>query len=450
MPIADRVRNWSVTRPASIALTVGEKAVRYDELARKATRVSAGLANLTKSKNGRASTLAVAVGNHPSFPELFIGGTARCHVCAVLDTSWPSSLSAEVLSQLAPDLLVIDSANSDLAEVAASRQIPFLVVDHDGEEGYARWLERVAGADPLQHLRSGPASDRFFIGFTSGTTSVPKAFHRSRHSWFESLAAGGKLFRTAEHTYTIAPGPLAHGLALYALMESLDSGGTFVSSSRFGATSLLRQILETQGTTRLVVVPAMLASLVDAAGGQTISTVRSIVTAGSKLDIALQQKTRTIFPNATFFEYYGASELGFITVASDQNSDRGLGKAFPGVTIKIEGEDGDDVSPGTTGRILVKSNLICDGYLWGDDGAGFRRIGEWATVGDIGKQDEFGNLYLIGREGGMLITGGYNVYPSEIEDVIARHPSVEEAIVLGLPEQRLGIAESSAKLTRLK
>ena len=170
------------------------------------------------------------------------------------------------------------------------------------EGGYARWLERVAGADPLQHLRSGPASDRFFIGFTSGTTSVPKAFQRSRHSWFESLAAGGKLFRTAEHTHTIAPGPLAHGLALYALMESLDSGGTFVSSSRFSATTLRRQILETQGTTRLVVVPTMLASLVDAAGGQTISTVRSIVIAGSKLDIALQQKTRTIFPNATFFE----------------------------------------------------------------------------------------------------------------------------------------------------
>jgi acyl-CoA synthetase (AMP-forming)/AMP-acid ligase II len=161
------------------------------------------------------------------------------------------------------------------------------------------------------------------------------------------------------------------------------------------------------------------------------------------LDVNGVEAMRRLFPRARIREYYGASEIGFMTVSTlvggavDFPVDR-VGQAYPGVEISIRDPDENDVGTDVPGTIFVRSDLIADGYLWGDDGQAFRVTEAGATVGDLGELDENGMLRVIGRAGGMMISGGNNVYPAEVESALKACPGVEDAVVFGLPDAYYG------------
>jgi acyl-CoA synthetase (AMP-forming)/AMP-acid ligase II len=115
-----------------------------------------------------------------------------------------------------------------------------------------------------------------------------------------------------------------------------------------------------------------------------------------------------------------------------------VGQAYPGVAITIRDPEENDVGTDVPGTIFVNSDLIADGYLWGDDGQAFRVTPAGATVGDLGEIDANGMLRVIGRAGGMMISGGNNVYPAEVESALKTCPGVEEAVVFGLPDAYYG------------
>jgi long-chain acyl-CoA synthetase len=449
MPISGRVAAYGQDRPDALAFAIGEERTSFGELARRAAQVAAGLGTVPPSVSRRlplpagGRLLALAVGNCGAFAELFVGGTAGEHACALLDPNWAPAQTAEILPRLSPDLLVIDPSRAALVELARRHGIPFLTLGPgiEGGEAYEDWLARHAGADPDRFLAPGPDEATFLVGFTSGTTSVPKAFHRSRASWRASLAAGRSVFGLSGLSRTLAPGPLAHGLTHYALAEALDAGAAFHGLPRFDAEAFASTLLE-EDIRRVVLVPTMLAKLCTLASARHLvfPALTSVVSAGSKIDARLVESAREILPNAGIVEYYGASELGFVSVARRAAGSRhgDVGHAFPGVEISVREADGQPAGQGRPGTVAVRSPLVCDGYLWGSDGKGFRTDGTWASVGDIGWLDPEGALHLVGREGGMVITGGLNVYPTEVEDALRRVDGIEEAVVLGMPDEYLG------------
>jgi long-chain acyl-CoA synthetase len=454
MPVSRRVAQHARDRADALAVAIGSgERLTFGRLARRAAQVAAGLSALPPlqmtprpgiPEHGRL--LAVAVGNDRRFPELFVGGTAGAHACAVLDPKWAPAQAAAILPRLRPDLLIVGdgSAASQPALLSTAREhgIPVLTA----AASYESWLAQYTGADPDHYLAPPHEGETFLIGFTSGTTSLPKAFHRSRASWRASLAPGREVFALDPSTCMLAPGPLAHGLTLYALAEALDVGAAFHGLPSFDGRAAAAAI-RGEGVSRLVVVPTMLAALCEAArsAGEVFPTVRSIVTAGAKLDARLTAETQRVLPNARIIEYYGASELSFVTVAQRGPGDTAggddVGHPFPGVEIAIRDDDGNAVPDGMPGTVHVRGPLLSNGYLWGaEDGSGFR-VGEagWATVGDIGWRDEAGALHLAGREGEMVITGGLNVYPAEVERALLRSlPGIEHAVVLGVPDDYLG------------
>lgn len=448
MPISGSVAAHGRDRPDVPAVTIGEARTSFGTLARRAAQVAAGLSATPLSPSrriglpGRGRLLALAVGNSGTFAELFVGGTAGEHACAVLDPNWAPAQVSEILPRLAPDLLVIGTRQPALAEVARRHAIPFITLDpEDGDaESYEDWLARHEGADPDRHLAAGPGESTFFIGFTSGTTSVPKAFSRSRASWRASLAAGRQVFGLSASSRTLAPGPLAHGLTLYALAETLDAGTGFHGLTKFDARAAASALLA-HDIRRTVLVPTMLAGLCSAATAMDaiFPAVTSVVSAGSKIDARLVENAGRILPNAEIVEYYGASELGFVSVAKRRpgSDHEDVGHPFPGVEIDIRHAGGGDAGQGAPGTITVRSPLVSGGYLWGGEG-GFRTDGTWATVGDIGWLDGEGALHLVGREGGMVITGGLNVYPTEVENAMRRIDGIDEVVVLGIPDEYLG------------
>jgi acyl-CoA synthetase (AMP-forming)/AMP-acid ligase II len=429
VPVAARVAEWANGPLAGTdAFVLGDQAVTFRELAARAAAVAAGLRGVERqSRNwqpGDARLLAIGTGNHPSFAELFVGGTAGDGACAVLDPLWGREQAREVLTRLRPDLLVV-ADRPDLRDLADELGIGVLT-----ESTYEKWL---ASADPDRWLTAGADDSTFLVGFTSGSTGLPKAFHRSRRSWRVSLAAGRSVWAMDEHQHTFAPGPLAHGLCLYALAECLEAGATWHGLPAFDRAEVVRRLASVD-IRRLVVVPTMLAALCEATG-DTFPGVRAVVSGGAKLPPELVPSIRRVLPNAHVAEYYGASELGFVTAQTSGTESDDVGVAYPGVTIEVRDSAGSPVPEGEPGELWVRSPLRCDGYLWGE--GGFRTDGEWATVGDVGRLSPDGRLHLVGR-GGMVVTGGLNVYLSEVEAALTRLPQIDEAVVGSVPDDYLG------------
>jgi acyl-CoA synthetase (AMP-forming)/AMP-acid ligase II len=197
------------------------------------------------------------------------------------------------------------------------------------------------------------------------------------------------------------------------------------------------------------------------AGDVDASGITAIVCSGQKLDRRTLEAARRWAPNAVVWEYYGASELSFVAATAHRPGEApaevgtAVGRPFPGVELAILDDDGAPVPDWDTGNICVRSALVSEGYVWGDDGTAFRRFGDWCTVRDQGFVQD-GLLHVLGRTQDMINSGGHNVYPHEVEAALAMLPGVAEVVVAGIPDdirgQRVvaGIVPAHAGLCQLQ
>ena len=398
MPFLDRLQRWADDRPDGTAVVVAGQRLSWDELRERA----AGLVP------GMPAVSVLSGENSLHFAAAFAAAVAGERHCAVLDPAWPQQLQDRIRARIRD---TVPSA---------------------------------AGAVTAADLADGPAGTPFLIGLTSGTTSVPKAFSRSRRSWRLSFDASVEFFNLHPDDRTLAPGPLAASLNLYALAECLYAGSEFHTLARFDV-GAAHAAVSHDGITRLVLVPTMLRLLSERglSGGVDASGLRSIICAGSKLDARTLEAARRWAPNATIFEYYGASELSFVSGAGippglrPEPHGTGIGEPFPGVEIRILDDDGVRLPDGADGNLCVRSGMVSDGYLWGDDGEALQSFDGWHTVRDRGYLDG-GTLHMLGRRSDMIVTAGTNVYPHEVELALSSVPGVAAAVAAGAADDLRG------------
>ncbi|GAA3865668.1 AMP-binding protein [Leifsonia kafniensis] len=428
MPFLDRLQRWAELTPHATAIDVDGHRLSFRELH------DAAEAQLVCDQRTQPSRItALALPNGTDFVVQFAAGVANDSRCAVLDPGWPVPVRSAVDRQLSA-VAAIEPATADTGP-ASRRHAPV--------------------------LSDGPGDSVFLYGFTSGTTSVPKAFTRNRQSWQLSFEASADVFGLTRDDRTLAPGPFSSSLTLYALCESLYTGAALFGLSSFDVGAALR-CLRKNSITRVVAVPSALQLIAERAlsadgaadGGADCAPgtgLTSIVSAGSKLQGETLALLRRWAPNATIFEYYGAAELGFVAASAHRPDDgarsearfphdraTAVGTAFPGVEVRIQNDEGHALGQRQSGSIAVRSRLVCDGYDWGDDGEAFQRVGDWCTVGDQGYLDDDDVLHFLGRRTDMIITGGHNVYPHEVEAALHSVPGVRTALVTGLPDPRRG------------
>lgn len=426
MPLRHAIERHDRQRPDALAVSISGSRLSYAALFDRLTRLHAALTTLPHRARSdlslppEARLFAVAIGNHPAAATLLPAALATPHAVMLLDPQWPAALHQRMLAKLPPDVVFCLSSQTALIDAAARLSIPAISVDTDAFETFL--------SDPTDLPLTNPR-DTFMVGFTSGTTSQPKAFARARHSWRASLDASRLAFALTDQSHTFSPGPLAHGISLYALAETLELGAAFHAITRFDLADAHRAMATTR---RIVAVPSLLSALCH---GTPQDQIVEITTAGAKLDPTLLAKARDFFPRARIHEYYGASELGFVSLSTHGRSSssapaNSVGRPFPHVELSIR-ENGAEVAQGNPGTIFVRGDLAIEGYLWGGRNSGYRREGPWATVGDLGKLNYDGSLTLLGREGGMVITAGHNVYPQEIETALSEIPGITSALVLG-------------------
>lgn len=424
---------WQATyRPNAIALKCGDETLTYRELNDRVNQTANGLLARGVKTGDR---LAILLPNRVEYIELYLA----CAKLGIMATPVNYALAARevgyVLDNSRAVALVHDPAKAAMVgDVLASR--PHLTV-------LAAESVRVPASDEPKVRITG--EEPFFLGYTSGTTGFPKGCVQLHRSFVNHYKLGARLYPHAPDDVMLIPGPLFHEAPTLFSLAHLFAGGTIVILKGFEEKVALETIARERCTSIGFSVPTMLDRMAAAYDGQNLDSVRSIITAGAPLHGPTIEKTLAIFPRAELNEFYGATEIGLATNIRHREEGRPgcCGRPFPGISLMVFDDAGEPVATGQTGTVFI-SPMMMEGYL--DNEAGTRACVvqhggvSWFTLGDMGYLDEGGYLHLVDRRTHMIISGGENIYPAEVESVLASHPDVTDVAVIGLPDDKWGEA----------
>ncbi|MFE1242822.1 AMP-binding protein [Fictibacillus sp. NPDC058756] len=431
MLITDTIQKSALLYPKKTAIQMGEERISYQELNKNVKKIASFFKEQPFEQSQGKTALYLP--NGIDFLQYFLGAISAGWISIPLDLKWKESELNERLEQSQPDLIITTEELQNK-------------VNHKGAK--LTLVSTIDDSVPIEETK-GTAADEsmFYMGFTSGSTGIPKCFVRSHRSWVKSFACSKKDFGLTESDTVLVPGPLVHSLFLYAAISTLYLGGTVKLLPKFSAAQTLKEI-DTGEISALYAVPTMLAALTKEMDNKNNTPrLKKIISSGAKWEPGLKDKINTLFPKTELFEFYGASELSFVSFINhraDIQKPLSVGRPFHNVELSIR-KDGNEVEPGGIGTLYVKSEMLFSHYLnrpdankevWDEDG--------WLTVGDLTKLDEEGDLYIIGRSNNMIISGGQNVYPEEIENVLHLLDGVEEAVVFGMPDSYWGEKISAA------
>ena len=401
--------------PGAEALVEGDVRLTYDALCRQAARAAGGLAARGVERGDR---IAAVVRN-------------RYESCVLYwATQWLGAVFVPLSHRVSADdveYCVADSA----ARIS-------LAVD-----------------EPLDPLLGDEHPGAFDVGdrdgslmlYTSGTTGRPKGVPRSHRA---DRAAG--LSQVVHHGYgfgdrTLGVMPLYHTMGMHSLIAMSLVGGCFVCQSDWDAGEALG-LVERERITSLYLAPTLFYDLVNHPRRRDfdLSSVRVIGYAGAAMTSSLVGRCIDVFDPGVFFDHYGSTEIYTFSIQRDQAAKPGCaGRAALNARLRLIRPDADaspddTVAPGEDGQIIceLSSDEAFSGY-WNRPDADAKALRDgWYYTGDVGRLDEDGDLWLVGRTDDMIVSGGENVHPLEVEEVLARHPAVEEVAVVGAADERLG------------
>jgi long-chain acyl-CoA synthetase len=347
--------------------------------------------------------------------------------------------------------LVVASARAGLVHTAINLRLAAPEVEFMVSEG---GLALVVGEDDLPPAAllaaAGPAAEApdvpveeglaFHLRYSSGTTGRQKVSMSTQRTvgLFNELL--GRELSLGEDDVQLVVAPLTHMAGSLALAQ-LAAGGTVVILPRFDAETLWRDC-DVHGVTNLAVVPTMIANALDADGSG--ATVRTLVSMGAPLAISLKERLAARLPALGLFEMYGSSEMGMVTClrpAEQLRKPASVGRARFGYEVLVADEHGTALAPGEVGDVYARGPMVHSGYVGvarPADPPAALAAGGWLTVGDLGFLDEDGFLHLSVRRSDLILSGGFNVYPAEVEQAIVAVDGVREVSVVGLEDERWG------------
>ena len=308
---------------------------------------------------------------------------------------------------------------------------------------------RAAIAD-IDEIASAPLKVRGLFAYTSGSTGRPKGIVRpsnpdapDRYMMYQMLAQGFMFLQPGDKFFMSAP--MYHSAPNTLSLSALSAEGVDIYiESQFDPEGFLKAV-EREGITHAYIVPTMMIRMLklpqEVRDRYDVSSLRYSVSTGSPCPVEVKQAMIDWF-GPIFYESYGASELGFMTLISAteaQEKPGSVGRAREGTAIKILNDELKELGPGETGTIYIHSMLASGfGYTNSEGDLSDQELGGFATVGDVGYLDDEGFLFISDRKKEMIISGGANIFPSEIEAEILRLPQVLDCAVFGAPDEEFG------------
>jgi long-chain acyl-CoA synthetase len=436
--IPDLIRAHAALRPEHTALVHEDRRMSYASLDALMDRVAAGLA-----RDGLAPGDVIAICAASSIPyvAVFLGAVrAGIAVAPLAPSSTPEALAAMVVDCAAKHLYFDQSTASLIAQLPALRRIA--LSDHDGETLTA-WLPPEGTKPPI--VRIAPEAP-FNIIYSSGTTGTPKGIVQPNLMRWAHVRRGGDSGYGPD-AITLVSTPLYSNTTLVSFFPALTLGGTVVLMSKFDALGFL-ELAAREGVTHAMLVPVQYRRIMDVPTFDSfdLSRFRMKFCTSAPFGAALKADILKRWPGG-LVEYYGMTEGGgtCILVAHEfPNKLHTVGKPGPDHDIRLVDDAGNEVGPGAVGEVVGRSPwAMMLGYhnqpdktaeaTWHDaQGRPFIR------TGDVGRFDEDGFLTLLDRKKDMIISGGFNIYPSDLETELAKQPAVAESAVVGVESARWG------------
>lgn len=428
--------------PYKVALCSRERKVSYQELRSMVLSITGALAAMGISHGDRVATLML------NRVELLVAYLALFRLGAILvplntrlaEPEWRYILEdSEAVALLSEEgfARVLHSLRESLQGV---REV---VCVGAGGKGMREW-EELESFPPLEEPPREPGLEEdLYILYTSGTTGRPKGAVIT-HMNFLWNAINGQVSGGFSGRDVVYYGlPLFHGAAMGGCFATLLLGGKVVLRPRFDPSELLLLIQE-ERITRLPAVPPMLSAIMQIPDLEKwdLSSLRTFNTGATIIPQALKKRLLERFPWVDVVDSYGLTEAtSYCTTLPGKDfleRNASVGKPHAYVEIRVVDEQGRDLAAGEVGEILVRGPNVMRGY-WKRPQETMEALKDgWLHTGDLGRLDEDGYLYLVDRKKDMIISGGENIYPREVEEVLSLHPGVLEAAVVGLPDQHWG------------
>jgi fatty-acyl-CoA synthase len=393
------------------------------------------LANALRERLQPGETIGILCRNHRG-PLLVAFAASRAGLNAVwLNAAFSARQASEVAGREGIDLLVHDAAFTDVvADIEPKHGKIMVDIGQRGDELDALLAYGDAKAPPR------PRKPGRIVLLTSGTTGTPKGAPRPEPKGL--VIPGGLLERMpmrAREVALISP-PLFHGTGLLIALLAIALGNKLVLRSKFDAAAVLADIERHQITT-ICFVPIMLQRVLalgeDEIHRHDTSSLRIVFCAGSQLPATVATKAQDVF-GEVIYNLYGSTEVALASMATPKDvreAPTSVGKPMLGSQVKILDEHGEPVPTGQTGRVFVGTGTPFEGYT----GGGHKEsIDGLLSSGDVGHFDQNGRLYIDGRDDDMIVSGGENVFPREVEELLLTHPAIADAAAIGVDDVEFG------------
>jgi acyl-CoA synthetase (AMP-forming)/AMP-acid ligase II len=430
-------------RPEHTAVVFGNQRLTHSQFNQNINKLANAMLKLGVEKGSKVATVL------PNCLELLETYWAAAKIGAVVVPMSTLLMEGALRSLLKDAGAQIVITNQTFADIIKKIQPDFpdlrpdccLLTDAsntDGFQDYHALKDAESAGEPKSPKVQG--SDPFNIMYSSGTTGLPKGIihtHDIRLAYGTSFATA---FRIAPESVTLHAGAIVFNGAFVDLMPTVYQGATYVLMPQFDPVQYI-ECIDKEKVTHVMMVPAQIIAMLNAPNfdPEKLASLEMILALGAPLHLEHKETLNRLLPGR-FYELYGLTE-GFVTVLDKLDYSRkpaSVGIPLPLFDMKIVDDAGNELPTNQVGEICGKGPILMPGYYQRPDLTEKAIVDGWLHSGDLGYVDDDGFLYLVDRKKDMIISGGVNVYPRDIEEVIVQHPDVNEVAVFGVSDEKWG------------
>jgi acyl-CoA synthetase (AMP-forming)/AMP-acid ligase II len=437
--IASGVREFAIATPGATAVIDGDRSLSYAAVNERASR----LANALLAQGVRTGDrVALVLGNRLEYAEIAAGLAKAGMPMVPVNPRLTAGEMAYIIDHAEARAVIADDAVGEAVSPSVAGRIALSIGGSSLGPSYEDALDAASTTDPMIAVAE---TDPFCIAYTSGTTGKPKGVmisHRSRCLTFLGTALEWGL---GPGRRTIAVAPMYHGAGFAFAYAALHTGGTVSMLRAFDSETLLAMIARDRPHS-VFLVPAH-AAMLRALGDDVLAKadtdgLETLYFNAAPFPQPLKEWTMDALPHVGCHELYGSTEAGIISNLRPPDMRRKIACVGPPwlmTEVRIVDREGNTLGRGDTGELYSRSPYLMNGYLKDDDAtAACTTPDGFLTCGDVVHVDEDGYLYVVDRVKDMIISGGVNIYPREVEEVLATHASVREVAVVGAPHEKWG------------
>ena len=426
----------AIREPEGVAVRDELGELTFEQVHRRANAVAHALADLGVDS---ADGVGIMCRNHRGFVDATMGAAKVGASLLFLNTAFAGRQLVEVMEREGPRVLIYDQEFEGLLEGLPEEITRIVAWQEDGDDQAAHVLEQlIEGGDTSDLPR--PKDDPRFVILTSGTTGTPKGAQRTSPSGVGGITILFDRIPYHRGDTVVIAAPMFHSWGFMHFLVGLGINCTLVLRRRFDPEETLREVEQNRAQT-LAVVPVMMQRILelpeDTLRSYDLTGLRVTAVSGSALPGEMAIRWMDLFGD-NVYNLYGSTEVAYATVATpgDLRAAPGTaGRPLRKTEVKILDQDGRELPQGETGRIFVGSDTAFEGYT---GGGGKEEIGGLLSSGDVGYFDDAGRLHVSGRDDDMIVSGGENVFPREVEDLLAEHGEIAEAAVIGVDDEEFG------------